>query len=114
MSLDLYSKYVSEREGLQTISEDFGFITFRPEGNECFLSDIFIDAKFRSTGACRKLLSLLCDAAVKSGCDHVSANIFQKDKRCSETLAQALSLGFKVGAFNIGSVTIILDLKGVK
>lgn len=46
----LYEQYIKERESLDVIKTDKGFITYRREFPNCTISDLFVLKEFRQEG----------------------------------------------------------------
>ncbi len=46
----LYAQYVKERENLDEIATDRGFIHYRFENGECWINDYFVSKEFRKSG----------------------------------------------------------------
>ena len=50
MSNTLYEQYIKEREDLDTIRTDRGFICYRIEFPDCLISDYFVAKEYRNQG----------------------------------------------------------------
>lgn len=60
--------YVLEREGFHTLETKEGFATYKINGNECYLRDIYVSPDFRATGAGKLLADKIVSLAKESGC----------------------------------------------
>jgi GNAT superfamily N-acetyltransferase len=48
--MNLHEQYIKERENLDIIKTGKGFITYRIEFPNCFISDYFVSKEFRQSG----------------------------------------------------------------
>lgn len=54
--MELWKKYIKEREGADIIYNDYGFVTYRNlNDSEIMIIDVFVDKEYRKTGAVQKL-----------------------------------------------------------
>jgi predicted GNAT superfamily acetyltransferase len=107
----LYARYIFEREGIQIIENEVGFVTYKINETECFLANIYVDSSKRTNGEARSLLSKLEDIATVHNCQHITANIDLRDKNASSTMLAALKLGFKMVAANHDVLLISKSIK---
>lgn len=112
ISKTLYGKYLEERGGGKLIEDDMGFVTYRIEGKECFLMEIFADPHNRKIGIARDLVNRLSEAARAAGCTIITANIYLNDPCANNTLISALLIGFKLVSANGNTLLIALNLSG--
>lgn len=109
----LYANYISEREGIEIVENESGFITYKISGTECFLANMYVLPEKRRMGACVSLMKRLIEIAVANRCDVITANIdIACDKNATQTLRASLSLNFKVVAAQHGILLIARELGG--
>lgn len=104
----LYAKYIKEREGTDVLESEFGFITYRITGAECFIVDMHVDQAARKTGQGRALLEQLSEIAKE--CHFLTANIWLKKKGSQVSLRGALACGFEVRNANADVLLIAKNL----
>lgn len=92
----LFAKYLKDRQGIEVLESEFGFITYKLNGEECFIVDMGVDEKFRLQGHGLKLLNQLEKIADENGAKVITGNIHLWDVNASNTLIAALKQGFKV------------------
>lgn len=107
----LYAKLLAERTDGKILEDEFGFITYRVTGTECFLIDMYVAPEARAKGHGRKLINRLDEAARELGCDRITSNIYLSDPGASNTLLAALQVGFKVTAA-AGAIQITRKVEG--
>lgn len=96
LSESMYAEFIKEREGLDLIETNAGFLTFKIVGGECFIANMFIRPSERGSQLCEELLSNLFDYAMTRKCEVVTGNIHLNDKGCNRTLRAALKNGFNL------------------
>lgn len=98
----LYAKLIAERANGKVIEDEFGFLTYRCDGSECFLIDIYVVPEKRSSGHGRSLIDRLVEAAKDSGAFIISSNVYLSDPGATNTLLAAIMVGFRVASANAG------------
>lgn len=76
--MDLYKLYIKERENLDEIKTDRGFVHYRIEFPNCVLNDCFVKKEFRNDGHATFLVNQLFELCRQAG---VKAVFCQTDKR---------------------------------
>lgn len=107
----LYADYLNERQGISSIWDEHGFITYRITGKECFLVDMFVAVSARESGLGTKLVHQLAEIAKGAGCEVISANIHLELPGANVALKGAQSLGFEVERANGNVLLIALAIK---
>ena len=95
----LYSKYLLEKEGKQTIETEKGFVTYKivhAEGkNLVHVCVLYIDPAYRNAFAARELINILKDK-YSADCKAFTATVFTKQFNTTSTLKVLLYFGFEV------------------
>ena len=55
----LYAEYIKERENLELIQSEYGFISYRFEKDHLFIANIFVTKDKRKSGEAKKLVEEL-------------------------------------------------------
>lgn len=63
--MNLYAEYIKERENLEIIKHEKGFLTYRVEDDHLFISDLYITPSARGTGVARELSDRAYEIAKK-------------------------------------------------
>lgn len=108
----LYGKYALDRNGTTFIEDDRGFVSYRINGDECYLADMYVDHPFRRSKKFSELLEKLVDVAEEHQCKFISANIYVSDPGAKISLRSALHFGFEPIKAECGIVVLILKLDG--
>jgi ribosomal protein S18 acetylase RimI-like enzyme len=95
----LYSKYLLEKEGKQTIETDKGFITYKlvhASGKDIVhVCVLYIDPEHRNASAAREMMNLLKDM-YSDKCKAFTAAVYTKQFNTTNTLKILLYFGFEV------------------
>lgn len=100
----MYDEYVKEREGLDTLTWDNGFIHYKIDGETCLLSDMYIKPEFRGKELSHEMANYLSNLARDKGCRVIMTICDLKGRNPESSLLTILKYGFKV--FNIKETTI--------
>lgn len=92
----LYARYKQEREGMETIESDKGFITYKIQGNECFIDTLYIVPEARMSGFGSQMADQVTEAAKAANCTFLSATVSPYAPNATEALMAIISYGFKV------------------
>ena len=66
--MELWKKYIKEREGADIIYNDYGFVTYRNlNDSEIMIIDVFVDKEYRKTGAVQKLYEAAAARGLHAG-----------------------------------------------
>lgn len=97
-TLDLYEKYIGEREGLSLIRTEFGFLTCRMIDNTVFINDLFVDGDHRNSNEFF-VLAKTCEAWGKArGAVKMRGVVWINTLIANDSLRAVLSYGLKVVA----------------
>jgi len=91
----LYAQYVLEREGFETIENDYGFATFKIEEDECYIRDIFVKKEHREKSIASELADFIMDRARTAGCRYLTGSVFA-DEDGTPSLKVLLAYGFSL------------------
>jgi hypothetical protein len=108
----VWAKYIKEREDLDILEDEFGFITYKFNTHECFIQDMCVDTSKRSQSHGRGLIDQLVEIAKAHGCTYIGANIFLADKGAMNTLTASMRVGFKIAKANNDVLFIVKDIGG--
>lgn len=93
---DLYSKYLLEKEGKETIEiPNEGFVTYKIDKDICHVCVLYVDPMHRNTKIARKLMHALEDK-FKSKCKAITAAIATRQWNSTNTAKILLFYGFEI------------------
>lgn len=112
MNIDsLYRDYVKERAGLEMISDENSFVTYKITGEEIFIADMFISKSHRGHKKFKNMIETLSSIGKQSGCKVLSGNIALSDPGASHTMRAVLRVGFKIGDANSRAILVVKNLE---
>lgn len=92
----LYAKYIQEREGKEIIESGIGFMSFKIQGEECYIADVYIEPEFRKSGIATELCDKIAKVAKERGCKYLSGTVTPSLKGATVSLISQLNYGFKL------------------
>lgn len=108
-----YREYLFEREGIETIETDFGFVHYKSDSDSMLISDMYIAKDRRGDKLSHKLADHVFLIAQERNCKNVFCQVDIRANGVEESMKTILSYGFKVYREPIQG-HIILFVKEVK
>ncbi len=95
----MFAKYLEEQENLETIKTNYGFISFRCRGEECFVGHLFVEEGKRHLKNVLKLRDMMVVNALARGCKFITCNAFfeKHNKEISNKIVKVyMYMGFEI------------------
>lgn len=108
--MSLFAEYIKEREGLDTIENENGFISFAIRSDLCFVRDLFIKKTARQLGYARMLYGQLLRLARDAKCSKLVCHVDTRAQNAAHSLEIILSRGFHVADAQGGVITLEKEL----
>lgn len=96
--MSLYGKYINEREGREIVENEYGFITYIINEENCFIHDAFVLPEYRRNGAAKLLMNEIIKKARENGCKFLVAGVCPSTFGSNEALKIQLNYGFKLSS----------------
>ena len=90
------ASYFSEREGFESIVTDEGFATYRINGEECYIRDIWVHKDFRKKGVASEMADDIARIAITKGCKFLTGSVSVTDPNSTANTMVLLAYGFKI------------------
>jgi GNAT superfamily N-acetyltransferase len=84
--ISLYGMYIKERQSFETEEDAYGFITYKINGDEVFVNDIFVMPLFRNQHVGTSLGDRVTEIAKIKGCKRMVAHIYPSTHGSNEAL----------------------------
>jgi GNAT superfamily N-acetyltransferase len=111
MSIDLYAKYIKEREGRDILILEHGFITYKKINKDLYyLVDCFVEEGYRQKGVARQLLDEVCAIALADGATKVLGSVCTAAEGVTTSLISILAGGFKFSSQDGNMLYFVKDL----
>lgn len=105
-----FINYYMEEENKTVIENDHGFSCYSVIGNECFVTDMFVEKEHRDKGYGLDLASKLLEAAINNKCDFMTCNIFL-DPHNRDRATRKISLFSKFGFQIVSAGSDVITMK---
>ena len=109
--MDLYREYLKEKNNIELLVHEFGFLSYSllPEG--AFLEDLFVIPKKRRQGVYKNLIAQFIKIARLKGYKRLIGRVgFECNQTANDTLKASLNFGWKVCKLTPEEVWIALDI----
>ncbi len=101
----MYSRYLKERQGLEVIENDKGFIVYRVEEDCVFISDTYIEPEFRRTRACYDFADSVFKIAKENNKKMVVCQVDISTKNYIASMLVILNYGFEIYGMEKNEIT---------
>lgn len=106
----MLAEYLKEMDGVETIELADGFIAYRINGDECFISDVFVRKEARGKGIYQELGNTVIALAKKAGCKTVRCEVWTDLMDATLSLRAVLSFGCKVVGARPNRIDLVKEL----
>lgn len=106
----LYGQYIAAREGFGIVETDRGFVTYKIQGEEIYLRDLYLTESARHCGHARELADEVCAIGKKAGCKYLSGSVSPQDPEGTENLKALLSYGMRLHSSVPGLIYFVKEL----
>jgi ribosomal protein S18 acetylase RimI-like enzyme len=93
--MNLWAKYIKEREGYDSLETEHGFATYIISGEDCYIRDIYVDPDFRQTGIASDMADEITKIAKASGCKRLLGSVCPNANGVTTSMKVLLSYGFE-------------------
>lgn len=94
--MSLQALYAKEREGMETIEEDHGFITYKALPEEYRIFDIYVLPEHRKSGLASRMADQVVSLAKQNGCKIITGSVDTRANGATSSVKVLLAYGFKV------------------
>lgn len=106
----LYADYILERKGYKCIHDKHGFASFKIEGDECYVEDVYVIPSMRRGKHGTYFMDCVSADAKSAGCKYLSVTIVPSTNGSTESLKAALAYGFKLKACYQNVILMVKEL----
>ncbi len=71
----MYAEYLKEREGIETLTSENGFMTYTLTDDAVYIVDVYIRPEARKTGEATKLEAKVIEKAKEAGKSHLMGSV---------------------------------------
>ena len=106
----LYSQYILERQGRETLEDDKGFATFDINGEYCYIVDIFVIKSERRTHSATAYADRVVEMAKERGCKFLLGTVDPRAFGAEISTKVILSYGYKYREFKDNLIWFIKEI----
>lgn len=88
--------YFKEREGFDSIIRDEGFATYKINGGECYIRDIWVHSDYRKKGVATDMADDIARIAIAAGCKYLTGTVSTEANNATNNTLILLAYGFKI------------------
>lgn len=94
--MSMLSEYIKEREGFEVIENDYGFITYKISGEECYIKELYVQEQFRQLNIASKLADEVTKIAHDHLCKYLTGTVCPAANNSTISLKVLLGYGMKL------------------
>lgn len=98
--MSLWTEYLKEREGFESVETEYGFATFKITNEEMYIRDLYVDPVVRRLGKATEIADMLTDIAYERRCKILSGTVSLGLPSTTDSVKALLFYGFSVHGFN--------------
>ena len=91
----LYGFYIKEREGFEILEDDYGFATYKIEGNTVYIRDIYVVPPCRNSHYGENMANQIGLIAKTEGCTKMLGTVAPQAKGSAQSMLILLAYGMK-------------------
>lgn len=104
--------YLKERDGVEVLLADGGFLTYLIAGDQLYIADFYLDEKHRASK--EHFLSFMRRALVEGvsrGCKMFTCHVGLSNKNLNEVVVTRLRFGFRITGVENNSLAMVLPFE---
>lgn len=90
------ASYFHEREGFDSILTEEGFATYKINGEECYIRDIWVHKDYRKKGVASEMADDIARIAITKGCKYLTGSVAVTDPNSTANTLVLLAYGFRI------------------
>lgn len=108
--MSLYAFYLEEREGIKTIEEENGFITYQIMGESIWIKDLYVVPDNRLFGLGSRLADQVKYIGQENKCKVMRCTVCWQALNASDSMCAILAYGFRLKASDANLIYFEKDL----
>jgi GNAT superfamily N-acetyltransferase len=107
MASMMWSRYVAERHGWETLERDGGFITYDLKPPECSIEEFYVEPKSRGTRLAKDMADEVFRIAHKAGALRMWARVIPGTNGAEHAMKTNLHYGFKIACTRGNDIILV-------
>lgn len=110
LSNSLFAKYYLEREGMYTIEEEYGFVTYKLGPDYVYIVDIYVLPDIRQKGLAASLADKVVEQAIRAGKTKAIGTIDLEAEGKTQSAKALLGYGFELDSSDGKMIYFVKEL----
>lgn len=106
-----YGLYIKEREGKSILENEHGFFTYKIQGEECYIEDIFIKKESRRKNIGTEMADEIYKIAKASGCKFLTGSCIPSTNGATESMKAMLAYGFQIHSCTTDRIVLFKEIQ---
>lgn len=94
--MDQLASYFKELEDFDSIVAPEGFASYRVNGDECYIKDIWVHPDYRKQSFASHIADNIAEIAKKAGCKYLTGSVYINIKNPTLSTKVLLAYGFEI------------------
>jgi GNAT superfamily N-acetyltransferase len=94
--MNKWALYFKEREGFETLETESAILSYKIQGQECYVRDIYVLPEARLSGAGTEIANLISELAKENGCTYLTGSVVPSTKGATGSMMAMLKYGFSI------------------
>lgn len=108
--MNKWSMYFKEREGFDSLETNEAILSYKINGEECYIRDIYVLPEARRGGHGWKIADIVSEMAKDIGCKYLTGSIVPSTAGASESMMALLRYGFRISKSTEDFIILIKEL----
>lgn len=108
--MSLYSQYLKEREGVETLEDANGFASYKYLEDCVYVTDVYVVPEMRKKGIASDYVDRVSEIAKDKGYSKVVVSVDLRANGASESMMVQLRYGFKLDSCNENMIYLIKEI----
>lgn len=109
----LYAEYLMEYDGFSLLEREHGYATYRVQGEECYIKEMYVEKAFRKAGYGSEMVDAIAEVARAQGCKCLVTTVYDNQLNqeiMSNSIHAQLRHGFKIHKFHENFAVLIKEI----
>lgn len=94
--MHLYAAYLQEREAFELLHTPEAWASYKCQGDECYIRDIYVSPEARRTNIAASLTDQITIIAKERGCKYLTGTCVPSTNGSTQSLRAMLAYGFNI------------------
>lgn len=92
----MWQAYLKEREGMDVLETEHGFLSYKITNDECYIKDIYVAEAHRKSGMASAMADKVAEVAKGKGCKWLTGSVSPPAEESHASLLVLIAYGMKL------------------